>query len=63
MFYRISLLLSVLALQSGCTLVSAVDAVASTAIDVTAGTVKLTGKAIGAALPDSDNEEDDENDS
>jgi hypothetical protein len=42
-------LLGGLALCSGCTVVSAVDAVGSTAIGVTKGTVKTTGKVAGGA--------------
>ncbi|MCA1790778.1 MAG: NF038104 family lipoprotein [Thioalkalivibrio sp.] len=38
-------------LSSGCTAVKVVDAAASTAIGVTKGTVKTTGRVIGAAIP------------
>lgn len=37
-------------LGSGCTVVSAVDAVASTAVDITVGAVKVTGKAVGKVV-------------
>lgn len=56
----IRLLLLALPLLSGCTVVSAVDVVAGTAIDVSVGTVKTTGKVIGAVIPDGDDREDDD---
>ncbi|WP_154202626.1 hypothetical protein [Ancylomarina sp. 16SWW S1-10-2] len=43
---------------SACTVVSVVDAAASTAVDVAVGAVKVTGKAVGKAVhivtPDKD---------
>jgi hypothetical protein len=36
--------------NSGCTLVSIADAVLSTAVDVTVGAVKATGKAVGKVV-------------
>jgi len=50
------LLVSVFA--SGCTVVSAVDAVASTAIGVTKVAVKGTTAVVGAVIPDGDDEKD-----
>jgi|GEM_PF-4509040 len=35
---------------TSCTVVSVVDAAASTAVDVTVGVVKTTGKVIGGAV-------------
>jgi hypothetical protein len=44
--------------STGCTVVSIVDAAASTAVDVAVGAVKVTGKAVGAVVdvvtPDKD---------
>ena len=49
---------------SSCTVVKVVDVAASTAIGVTKGVVKTTGKVVGAAIPDGDkkDKEDDEDD-
>lgn len=57
---RLFLLILTVTLLPGCTVVKVADVAASTAIGVTAGTVKLTGKAIGAAIPDGDNDDEDE---
>nr|WP_296751293.1 NF038104 family lipoprotein [Thioalkalivibrio sp.] len=46
-------------LSSGCTAVKVVDAAASTAIGVTKGTVKTTGRVVGAAIPSGKDEKED----
>ncbi len=48
--------------SSGCTVIKVVDVAASTAIGVTKVAVKTTGKVVGAAIPDGD-DEDNENES
>jgi len=53
-------LLILLFSMSGCTVVKVVDAAASTAVGVTVGTVKATGKVLGAVIPDGDNDDEDE---
>ncbi len=58
--YAFKLPLACLALSTllgGCTVVAVADAVASTAIGVTKGVVKTTGKVIGAAIPDGDDKD------
>jgi hypothetical protein len=54
MFFVSSLLL----LLGGCTAISVIDVVASTAIDVAAGAIEVTGDAVGAVVdavtPDDD---------
>lgn len=56
---RTLLLILAITLLPGCTVVKVVDATASTAIGVTMGTVKMTGKAIGAAIPEGDEDKED----
>jgi hypothetical protein len=55
-FFASSLLL--LLSLGGCTAISVIDVVASTAIDVAAGAIEITGDAVGAVvdvvIPDSD---------
>jgi hypothetical protein len=55
--FRIGILLLVL-LFTGCTALSVIDVVASTAIDVTVGVVEVAGEAVGAVvdavIPDDD---------
>ena len=60
-YLRVFFLISITGLAistSSCTVVSVVDAAASTAVDVAVGAVKTTGKVIGGAVdavtPDSD---------
>lgn len=53
------ILIFVLTIQ-GCTVVSIVDAAASTAVTVGTVAVKGTGALIGAAIPDGDDEDDDD---
>jgi hypothetical protein len=48
-------------LSSGCTAVKVVDAAASTAIGVTKGTVKTTGRVVGAAIPSGKDQKEDPN--
>ena len=55
---RLLLTMLPLPLLPGCTVVKVADVAASSAIGVTVGTVKMTGKAIGAAIPDGDDEDD-----
>ncbi|MFT6221850.1 MAG: hypothetical protein ACJA0C_001258 [Candidatus Endobugula sp.] len=54
---RTSALLLLLSL-GGCTAISVIDVVASTAIDVAAGAIEVTGDAVGAVVdavtPDDD---------
>jgi hypothetical protein len=45
---------------SGCTVVKVVDAAASTTVGVAKGAVKTTGKVAGAAIPDGDKDEKDD---
>ena len=56
---RLFLTILAFTLLPGCTVVKVADVAASSAIGVTVGTVKMTGKAIGAAIPDGDDEDDD----
>ncbi len=51
-------LLILLLFMSACTVVKVVDAAASTAVGVTVGTVKATGKVLGAAIPDGDDHDE-----
>jgi len=44
-------------LLSGCTAVKIVDAAASTAVGAAVGAVKVTGKVVGAPIPDGDEDE------
>ena len=57
-FRGIVSILGVVFTLQGCTVVSAVDAAASTAIDITVGAVKTTGKVVGevvdVVIPDGD---------
>lgn len=57
-FFGVLLILSFS--MSACTVVKVVDAAASTAVGVTVGTVKATGKVLGAAIPDGDNDDEHE---
>jgi len=52
------LCLFVVGLSSGCTVVKVVDAAASTTVGAVKGTAKVTGKVVGAAIPDGDKKED-----
>ena len=47
---------------SSCTVVKIVDTAASTAVGVTKGAVKLTGKAVGAVIPDGDKKDEKKDD-
>lgn len=49
--------LSSMFLFQACTVVRVVDAAASTTIGVAKGTVKTTGKVVGAAIPDGDDKD------
>lgn len=51
------LLILACTLLPGCTVVKVADVAASSAIGITVGTAKMTGKAIGAAIPDGDEDE------
>lgn len=56
--WALAAIVALLALQtSGCTVISAVDAVASTAIGVTKVAVKGTTAVVGAVIPDGDDDE------
>jgi hypothetical protein len=56
--FTYGLLLTGLVIPTGCTIISVADAVVSTAVDVTVGTVKVATKVtttvIDAAIPDSE---------
>jgi hypothetical protein len=61
---RLTLAAVVAAALSGCTVITvaglaagAAITAADLAVDAAVGTVKLTGKAVGAVLPDGDDEE------
>ncbi len=56
--YCFGVLLILLFSMCGCTVVKVVDAAASTAVAVTVGTVKATGKVLGAVIPDGDNDDE-----
>lgn len=43
-----------------CTVVKIVDVAASTTVGVASGAVKATGAVVGAAIPDGDDESDEE---
>jgi organic hydroperoxide reductase OsmC/OhrA len=62
---RVTLAVLVAAALSGCTVITvagiaagAAITAADLAVDAAVGTVKLTGKAVGAVLPDGDEEEE-----
>ncbi len=46
-----------LSMLNGCTVLAIADVAASTAIGVTKGVVKTTGKVVGAVIPDGDDDE------
>jgi len=55
-FATIMLVITALGLQS-CTVVKVVDVAASTTIGAAKGAAKVTGKAVGAAIPDGDDKD------
>ena len=59
---KVGLLLLTLNLVCSCTVISAVDAVASTAISVVAVGVKGTAAVVSAVIPDGDDDEDEDED-
>jgi len=56
-YIRLAALTLFITSTAACTVVKVVDAVASTAVGVTATAVKTTGKAVGAVIPDGDDKD------
>lgn len=55
----VTVMVGLMVLQA-CTVVKVVDVAASTTIGVAKGTVKATGAVVDAAIPDGDDEDEDD---